>query len=232
MYYLSIKKEHKNYLSVIRHWDNLKAAVDEDCIWIKDFLPEQINAPEIHQIPFKSVYELKEVFLFPVGSLLPSRKLPSALIWRSILNVLPVELPAYNHNYFGVDQQLQMELEASDIEREAYGLCVASEDFKNYIETAPAFRLERLQWVMADDKIIVLGTPVLPVRGMTLWFTDDFLLPTGMKFNYQLLTPTLKYKLNPLGDHFVVFSQDGTFVIIPKNKFKPLTISSVRLTNS
>jgi hypothetical protein len=232
MYYLSINKEHKDYLSGIRHWDNLKATVNEDLIWIKDFLPEQINATEMHQISFKTIYELKENLLFPLGSLLPSGKLPSALVWRPIRNVLPVELPGFNHNYFGVQQDIAISLKPSVTEREAFGLCVSREVFENYMNTAPDFRLKPLQWTMVDDTIIILGTPQLPLQGETLWMTHDFLVPTGMDFKHPGLTGIVQQKMNPQQENWILFHADSSYTVIPKNNVKQLSISSFRLTLS
>lgn len=232
MYYLSLPKEHKDYLAGIRHWDNLKATVHEELIWIKDFQPEQIHAAEILQIPFHSMYELKDNLLFPVGSVLPSGKLPSALLWRPIQNVLPVELPSFNFNYFGVQQVLDIRLKVSDVPREAFGLFVTREVFEKYMTTAPEFRLKPLQWTIMDEAVLILGMPLLPLQGETVWLSQGFLLPSGMDFNYPVLTRTLQQKLNPNQENWIVFHTDSTYSILPKNNLKQLSISSYRLTLS
>ncbi len=232
MYFLEIKKEHKDFLGSIRHWDNLKTAFETDIIWIKDFSLEQINAAEIQQIPYKKVYELKEHLLFEKNSLLPSKKLPSGLLWTPILRALPVSLPKFNHNYFGIDQKLQISIKPSEAIKEAYALLVDYNELKLYIETAPKFRLEPLQWVVFDKSALILGSPLLPIKGNTYWLDHDFLLPTGYHFEWFALTKTIQEKLNPSGENLILWNLDNSYSTIPKTTIKQLSISSFRLTFS
>lgn len=229
MYFLEIKKEHKDFLGVIRHWDNLKAAFETDTIWIKDFSSEQINSAEILQIPYKVVYELKENLLFERDKLLPSKKLPSGLLWSPVLRVLPVSLPKFNHNYFGIDQKLEICLKASEDIKEAFALLVDYAELKLYIESVPKYRLEPLNWLVIDEKILILGTPLLPVKGSTYWIDNNFLIPTGYNFEWYALTKTLQKKLNPLQENLILWNRDNSYSVIPKETIKPLSISSFRL---
>jgi len=232
MYFLEIKKEHKDFLGSIRHWDNLKTAFETDIIWIKDFSLEQINAAEIQQIPYKKVYELKEHLLFEKNSLLPSKKLPSGLLWTPILRALPFSLPKFNHNYFGIDQKLQISIKPSEAIKEAYALLVDYNELKLYIETAPKFRLEPLQWVVLDKSALILGNPLLPIKGNTYWLDHDFLFPTGYHFEWFALTKTIQEKLNPSGENLILWNLDNSYSTIPKTTIKQLSISSFRLTFS
>lgn len=232
MYFLEIKKEHKDFLGSIRHWENLKTAFETETIWIKDFSLEQINTAEIQQIPYKKVYELKENLLFEKDKLLPAKKLPSGLLWSPILRSLPVSLPKFNHNYFGIDQKLKIILKPSEDIKEAFAMQVKFEELKLYIESAPKYRLEPLNWVVIDKKILILGTPLLPVKGSTFWMHQDFLLPTGYDFEWFFLTRILQEKLNPSGENIILWNQDNSYSVIPKETIKPLSISSFRLTFS
>ena len=232
MYFLEIKKEHKDFLGSIRHWDNLKTAFETDVVWIKDFSAEQINAPEIQQIPYKKVYELKENLLFEYGNLLPSKKLPSGLLWTPILRALPVSLPKFNHNFFGVNHKIQLSIKASEEIKEAYALLVDYDELKLYIETAPGYRLEPLRWIVIDKKALIIGSPLLPIKGSTYWLNHNFLLPTGYHFEWSALAKTLQEKLNPSGENLILWNNDNSYSIIPKKNIKPLSISSFRLTFS
>ncbi|MEO8238995.1 MAG: hypothetical protein ABI793_01490 [Flavobacterium sp.] len=232
MYFLEIKKEHKDFLGVIRHWDNVKAAFETDTIWIKDFSSEQINSAEIQQIPYKIVYEWKENLLFEKDKLLPSKKLPSGLLWSPILHALPVSLPKFNHNYFGVDQKLEMALKPSENVKEAFAMLVNLEELKLYIESAPKYRLEPLNWIVIGKKILILGIPLLPIKGNTLWLHHDFLVPTGYDFEWFSLTRTFQEKLNPSKENLILWNQDNTYSVLPKETIKQLSISSFRLTFS
>ncbi|RKR11698.1 hypothetical protein C8C83_3441 [Flavobacterium sp. 90] len=232
MYFLEIKKEHKDFLGSIRHWDNLKTAFESDVVWVKDFLQEQINAPEIQQIPYKKVYELKENLLFEYGNLLPSKKLPSGLLWSPILRALPVSLPKFNHNFFGIDNELQITIKVSEEVKETYALLVNYEELKLYIETAPRYRLESLQWIVINKNALIIGNPLLPIKGKTYWLTHNFLLPTGYNFEWFALAKAFQEKLNPSGENLVLWNMDNSYSSIPKINIKPLSISSFRLTFS
>ncbi len=232
MYFLEIRKEHKDFLGSIRHWDNLKLAFETETIWIKDFSSDQINTPEIQQIPYKKVYELKENLLFEKDKLLPSKKLPSGLLWSPILRALPVSLPKFNHNYFGIDQKLKMILKPSENIKEAFAMLMNFDELKLYIESAPKYRLDLLNWVVIEKKILITGTPLLPIKGSTFWLDHNFLIPTGYDFDCFALTKSLQEKLNPSQENLILWNEDNSYSSIPTENVKPLTISSFRLTVS
>ncbi|SNR57509.1 hypothetical protein [Flavobacterium sp. ov086] len=232
MYFLEIKKENKDFLGSIRHWENLKIAFEANVVWVKDFLAEQINTPEIQQIPYKKVYELKENLLFEQGNLLPSKKLPSGLLWTPILRALPVSLPKFNHNFFGIDEKLEITIKTSQEIKEAYALLVNYDELKLYIETVPKYRLEPLQWVVLDNKALILGNPLLPIKGKTYWLDHDFLLPTGYNFEWFALTKKLQEELNLSKQNLILWNKDNSYSVIPKTTIKQLSISSFRLTFS
>lgn len=232
MYFLEINKEHKNFLGAIRHWENLKAAFETHTIWIKDFSAEQINSAEVLQIPYTKLYELKDNLLFEKGKLLPVKKLPSGLLWTPVLRALPVSLPKFNHNFFGIEKELKTTLKPSEDFKEAYALLVEYDELKTFIESAPKYRLAPLQWVIVDKKALVLGTPLLPLKGDTYWFDNNFLMPSGYNFEWHALTKTLQEKINPSAESIVLWNRDNTYSKIPIKNIKPLSISSFRLTFS
>lgn len=232
MYFLEINKEHRDFLGAIRHWENLKLAFETDIIWIKDISLDQINTVDIQKIPYKKVFELKENLLFEKDKLLPSKKLPSGLLWSPILRGLPVSLPKFNHNYFGIDQKLQMVLKPSEDIKETFAMLVSFDQLKWYIESAPKYRLELLNWVVMEKKILITGTPLLPIKGCTFWFSHHFLIPTGYDFDCFALTKKLQEKLNPLQENILLWNEDNSYSEIPIKNIKPLSISSFRLTFS
>ncbi|MFB9076599.1 hypothetical protein ACFFLS_25310 [Flavobacterium procerum] len=232
MYLLEINKEHKSLLGVIRHWENLKTAFDADSIWIKDFSFEQINSDAVLQIPYVHMYELKENLLFEKGKLLPSKKLPSGLLWTPIVRALPVSLPGFNHNFFGINHEIEISLIPSEEIKDAFALLVNYNDLKAYIETAPRFRLEPLQWVIIDDKILIIGNPQLPIKGSVYWFNNYFLIPVGYDFEWFSLIKKLQDKLNPSAEKMILWNKDGTYTAISSENIKPLSLSSFRLTFS
>jgi hypothetical protein len=232
MYFLEINKEHKDFLGAIRHWENLKIAFETNTIWIKEFTDDQIDSTELLQIPYIKIYELKENLLFEKGKQLPTKKLPSGLLWSPVLRGLPISLPNFNHNFFGISDTLQIALKRSEDVKEAYALLVEYQELKSYIEFAPKFRLEPLQWVVINNKALIIGKPLLPLKGNTFWSKNDFLIPTGYDFEWPVLAQTLKDKLNPFDKNIILWNKDNSYSSIPKQNVKPLSISSFRLTFS
>ncbi len=232
MFLLEIEIQHKDFLGSIRHWDNLKVGFDEQSIWIKDFTDQQLYLSELQQIPFKEIYEVKDNLLFIKGSLLPTKKMPSGLLWSPILRALPVGLPSLNHNYFGIDEQVKISVLPSEQEKEAHALLTDYATAKQYIESAPSVRLSPLQWTIINHNILFIGQPLLPVKGKTYWKNNDFLLPSGYDFEFPILSETIQQKMNPSQNSFILWEADSSYIIISKHDMQPLSISSFRLTFS
>lgn len=230
MYLLEIDKNHKELLASIRHWENVKIAFSETTIWLKDFTLEQINASDLQQIPHLIFYEVKENLLFLRGSVLPSKKAPSALLWSPIKRALPVELPSLNHNFFGIQEKVAVQIIKSEIEREAFALLTSIATAKEYIENAPEIRLKPLHWTVLEDKILFIGTPLLPIKGTTFWKNTEAFLPTGFDFELPILSDVIANRINANRENLALWESDSSCVLIPKNSVKPLSISSFRNT--
>jgi len=230
MYLLEIGKEHKPFLATIRHWSNIKIAFGERAIWLKEFTEEQMKSANLLQIPHLTIYLVKDNLLFLKGSLLPTKKVPSALLWAPIQKAIPIELPDMNHNYFGIQEKIAINLTASETEREAYGLLTNFASAKHYIESAPEVRLQSLGWVFLKDSVLFLGTPLLPLQGTTFWKRNQLLLPTGFDLEFPILSNVITKSVDPNSEHWIVWSEDNSYVLVPKESFNQLSISSLRLT--
>ena len=232
MYFAELHKSHLDYLAPIRHWNNLKLAFHEENIFIKDFSNEQITDVVLLQIPHLVIYELKDQLLFRSDKLVPSKKMPTALLWTPILNALTLDAPKYNMNYFGIEEKITFKLGQSEEVQEPYGLLVKLERIKSYIETLSQIRLQALKWVIINDSVLFLGNPILPIKGKTFWKKDNALLPTGFDMEFPILFSIVQEKLNPKQDCLIMYQDNNTYLSIPFSDFKPLSISSFRLTLS
>lgn len=227
-YYLSLPVTHKNHLGAIRHWDNLKVGFEGDTVWVKDFSPFQFDSLEVKTLPHKTLYYSNGHRLFLHGSLLPDQALPNVL-WSPIERGLPASLPAFNHNFFGLNEKAAARLVSTDDEKEAFALKVNLATLRAYIESAPAIRLEPLRWVMIDEtEAFVLGGPLLPLQGEAFWNEDDFLFPAGHALELPLLSDALKQILNPDEEDWIIWKEDGHYWKLPKEALQPLSIASVR----
>src|SRR5688572_20218731 len=194
-YFISIEKEHLDFLGEIRHWQNIKIGFEEALVWLKDLTHSQVDAIEVKCIPFKQLYYSKGAKLFRQGSLLPERNIPP-LLWTAIDRGLPVKLPSFNHNYFGITEKIAIKIIASSEEAEAYALLTSMQSLGSYLETASAIRLKNLQWSIINDQAMIFGVPLLPVNGTVYWRNAHFLFPAGYNLELHTLLPVLNNMLN------------------------------------
>jgi len=230
MQLFEIDKSHKEVLGSIRHWENVKIAFTDTAIWLKDFTLEQSNSADLQQLPHLVSYEVKDNLLFLRGSLLPTKKVPSALLWSPIMRALPVELPGLNHNFFGINEKVAVQIVKSEIEKEAFALLTSIATAKEYIETAPEVRLKNLEWIVLEDKVLLFGTPLLPIKGVAFWKNKNAFLPTGFDYELPILSAIIDKKINSDGQNYVLWQSDSSCVLISKNSVKPLSIGSFRKT--
>lgn len=228
MYLLSIAAEHKNSLASIRHWDNLKLASKDNVLWLKGFTTEQINSVAIKQMPHKKIYEEKEQLLFRLNGVVPISKLPLSLLWSPIDIALPLDSLKYNHNFFGIQEKMELKLVPCAIPQKTQALLVEFEDLKSYIEKAPALRLRNLLWSRINQQILIFGEPTLPIKGQSFWLNHKIYMPSGLNFEFQSLSKFLSN--SQLADNVLVYMNEVEYVIVSKSKIKPLTIGSFRLT--
>lgn len=230
IYFLWIDEHYKNDLAHIRHWNNLKVAFDDNGIWLKDFDYVQINSVEVKSIPFKHIFYAKNGKLFPLNSLLPNRNIPS-LLWTPISRALPVVLPSFNHNYFGITETVTLSLVPSNEEIEAKILITTMADLDKYIQNAPSIRLKNLFWaVLNTDQAFILGQPMLPILGEAYWQKEDFVIPVGYNFDNPILTKVLNNNINPQKEALIIWDSSNCYFLINKCDLRPLSLSSFRLT--
>ena len=230
-YFLLINNVHKADLGTIRVWNNLKVAFDETQIWVKGFTSNQINSVEVKSIPYKTIFYLKEAKLYLQKSLLPDRNVPVSLLWTSIDRALPIHFPPLNHNYFGLEEKISITLVASDTEEDATGMITSLNVLQQYIETAPAIRLQPIRWTIFNkDKVLLIGSPILPITGDTYWNKEEMFIPVGLNFELSILIYKLNQAVNPKKDSLILWNDDTTYRIINKKELQPLSLSSFRNT--
>lgn len=228
-YLLEIPKVHLHYLGQIRHWSHLKMAPGEGVYWVKGLTEKEVESAEVRGIPFIQLYYQRDQLLFPNGGITPVRKAPQGLLWTPIERGLPVTLPAFNHNYFGLQQQTAARILPGGEEQPGYAMLVPANVLQTYIETAPAVRLQALQWVLINREALVLGTPLLPLQGRVFWKQQQFLLPAGYRFEWPVMAEVIHDKLNSAGN-WMLWQEDNTVVTMTPEQLRELSISSFRLT--
>ncbi|MFC6269367.1 hypothetical protein [Frigoriflavimonas asaccharolytica] len=229
-YFAVLPREKLKILGNIRHWENVQVSSDGEEIWLKNFSQDQAFSPILKIIPDVKIYELREGLLFEIGKSVPSRKLSSGLLWNSLQMSINIELPAKNLLQNNVAESFTIKIIPSEIEKESNVLIISLEDLDTHISSIPEFRQAKLHWVIADEKVILLGAPMISLPGKTYWQNGNHFLPSGYDFQFSILSQEINYKLNSENQFYIFWKKDGRYFLIEKQKFMPLSISSFRKT--
>lgn len=229
-FWAEIPKHSEDFLGSIRDWKNVQIALENDVIWLKGFTNEQAVSSEIRQLPDFILYELREGLLFRKNELVPTKKVRTGLLWNSIDKALKLTFPILNNNFFGINEKVEIKLKPSEEEQAATALLCSISEIKNLIIATLKFKLEKLDWVIINDKALFLGNPLLSFPGKTYWTKDGHLLPTGFDFEFKNLSALLQQKYNASQEQWILWNEDGSFLHLNKDDFRKLSVSSFRLT--
>ncbi len=229
-FWAELPKADEDFLGAIRDWKNVQIAMDEEVIWLKGFTDEQAASSEIQQLPNFILYELRDGLLFRKDALVPSKKMRTALLWTPIDKALKLTFPISNNNFFGIEEKVDVKLKSIEEEQPAMALLCSISEIKEVIITTPKFKLEKLDWIVINDKALFMGTPLLGFPGKTFWLKDDHLLPTGFDFEFKNLSSLLQRKYNECNEDWLLWSENGSVLPIKKEDFRKLSVSSFRLT--
>ncbi|WP_415325684.1 hypothetical protein [Chryseobacterium sp. MMS23-Vi53] len=229
-FWAELPRVDEDFLGSIRDWKNVQIALEEDTIWLKGFTDEQAVSSEILQLPNFVLYELKDGLLFRKDALVPSKKVRTALLWTPIDKALRLTFPSSNQNFFGIDEKVEIKLKPSEEEQPTAALLSSIHDIKEAIIALPKFKLEKLDWIVINNKALFLGTPLLSFPGKTFWMKDNHLLPTGFDFEFKNLSSLLQRKYNASLDKWLLWNENGSVLHLDKNDFRKLSVSSFRLT--
>lgn len=230
IFWAELPKADEDFLGAIRDWKNVQIAIDEEIIWLKGFTDEQAASSEIQQLPNFILYELRDGLLFKKDALVPSKKMRTALLWTPIDKALKLTFPISNNNFFGIDEKIEVKLKPSEEEQPAMALLCSISEIKDVIIATPKFKLEKLDWIVINDKALFMGTPLLGFPGKTFWLKDNHLLPTGFDFEFKNLSSLLQRKYNECNEDWLLWSETGSILNIKKEDLRKLSVSSFRLT--
>lgn len=229
-FWAELPKADEDFLGAIRDWNNVQIASDDEVIWLKGFTDEQAVSPEIQQLPNFILYELRDGLLFKKNTLVPSKKLRTALLWTPIDKALRLTFPLSNNNFFGIDEKVEVRLKPSEEEQMAIALLCSIAYIKDFITALPKFKLEKIDWIVINDQALFMGNPLLSFPGKTFWTKDGHLLPSGFDFEFKNLSSLLQRKYNATHEQWLLWNEDGSVLHLNKEDFRKLSVSSFRLT--
>lgn len=229
-FWAEIPKIDEDFLGSIRDWKNVQIASEDDIIWLKGFTDEQAVSSEIQQLPNFILYHLREGLLFRKDALVPTKKVRTALLWTPIDKALKLTFPISNNNFFGINEKIEVTLKPSEEEQPAFALLSSISKIREFVIALPKFKLEKLNWIVINDKALFIGSPLLSFPGKTFWMKDGHLLPSGFDFKFKNLSTLLQKKYNENQNQWLLWSEDGTYLNINKSDLRKLSVSSFRLT--
>lgn len=229
-FWAELPRIDEDFLGSIRDWKNVQISLEDEIIWLKGFTDEQAVSSEIQQLPNFILYELREGLLFRKDALVPTRKVRTALLWAPIDKALKLTFPPTNHNFFGIDEKIEIRLKPSEDEQPATALLSSIIEIKDKIIELPKFKLEKIDWLVINDKALFLGNPLLSFPGKTFWTKDHHLLPTGFDFEFKNWSSLLQRKYNASQDQWLLWNENGNVLHLNKDDFRKLSVSSFRLT--
>jgi hypothetical protein len=218
---------NKQALGEVRCVPHLQAAETAEYIYLRGKIITDIA---IQQLPAQKRYHLDEKgLLFPVNRLTPVGKLPE-LDWQSLTNFLPVEMPVAAMPGKLPEKEI-ISLVPTEEVHEGYALLTSLADWKAWAETAPAIRLERLQFaVSAQNEVLITGQPLPALPGREYWMQHHVFIPAGYAFEYTVLPEIIATELNADKDSWIVFDTTGGWQPVPLNAFVPASRSAIRMT--
>lgn len=226
-YWLSIPSQHQKAVYTLRIWSHLKLAVDENLIWIRGFTQKEIDSQSVLRIPMIERYFLKGSHLVAFGNSLPAMVEPS-LLWSPIQRGLKIQLPKENFNFFGVKQTFKITIVPSQESKITDAALVDLTILEKYLETAPKVRLKNLEWtIIENNKALILGGPLLPIKGKDLYQMSCFLIPSGWKLEYEKFSKVFKQALGESEEYWYLINENSKISKLRKSDFNSLSKGSL-----
>lgn len=227
---LTISSTDKELLGHVRCVPGLLAADDQNIIWLRGISSSQMTGSAIRSLPSLQTFGLDQKGnLFPPQKQTPVRTLPQ-LDWQSIETFIPLEIPT-SAIPARISEQFQVEIVASEDEKEAQALMTPAIEWLRFAESSPVVRLEQLRFALASNQeVLILGHPLPPIPGRSYWQKGSLLLPGGFDFRYAILAGPIQQKMTPDGKDFILFDISGKWSRIPSDAFIPASRSAVRMS--
>lgn len=227
-YWVSVALSHRATLYDLRRWAHLKIANDDDgFIWIRGFTSTEIESVRVLSIPSAKKYYLKNTRLYLLGHRLPYAVEPT-LLWTDIQRGLSLSLPSQNFNYFGIDQSHSISIIPSDTVLKINVTLIDLEALYVFVKSAAKIRMSNLFWTIVDNThAMVVGNPLLPIKGEDYYKFGCFIIPGGWKLKYEIMLPTYEKSLLDSSTSWYLINERNEMKKIRKSEFTELNKGSV-----
>ena len=210
--------------------EGLRAAEEENCIWIRGINALLEMDKELLRLPATNTFIIdEENNLFLPGGLTPVAIL-QPMEWTSLTDFIVVEAPTAALPG-KTNDRINIKIIPSAIERKGTALLTTLDVWKQYAETASETRLFATRFAVSEkNKVLIMGDPLPSLPGIEYWQTGDVLLPAGFDFEVALMEEFVNKKLNENKSAVILFDRNGSWEKIDKSFFVMSKRSAIRLT--
>lgn len=218
-------------LAHLRLIADLRILVQQDIIWLRGDSNSAPLAYQIRSIPNAEWFSIRDDGLITRrDETVPCDRFPDGE-WVPIREWFDVELPQAGFAVATYDK-VQLKLTRSTTPQTANVLRTRWEHWYEYAITAPQIRLNRLAFAVSDsNEVLIRGTPLPPIPGQGCVETNRIIIPGGWRFSPDAGAEVIGRLLGGDEQTLVVFSEDGSFELVPQSAFVQATRSSVRASN-
>ncbi|NJC27103.1 hypothetical protein [Neolewinella antarctica] len=225
-YWVAAPARYVQSLYALRKWPGLKMATADGLIWLRGFSREGVESVNVVSIPLLKRYYLLETRLYPLGKSLPALVEPS-LLWTDPQRGLKITLPEENFNYFGVARAHRLSLVPSEIQRAVTATVVSLPTLGEYLYDAPRVRLAPLRWtVLEGERALLIGTPLLPIRGQDYYIRACFLIPAGWALRFASMANSYQEALGDGHEYWYILNEKGERYKLRRSDFNHLSKGS------
>jgi len=220
----------KESLGILRDEPCLLVAANDEWIWLLDKEATLAKDMRILSLPVVHSWRADEADrLFAPDQATPSAVLPP-LQWVSLQQFIVPSAPVSAMPGEWPDP-IRVTLVPAEMNRAAAALMTRLSLFQQYAGAAPAFRLEATRFAVNEkDDVFIKGSLLPPLPGTEYWRTGNLFLPAGWQFANDVLETVVEKKLLQQASDLLVFSADGSWQVIPDNKFVTGSRSAIRLS--
>lgn len=216
---------------------SVQAAIEHDTLWIrysasneKVVRVEALLPGQRWKACLESMADNGDL-LAPLGKQVATERLPADLNWSPLEDLIQWRLPtAALSGHVSDDDQMSLRLVRSSVESKPAGAMVEFQTLQKWLETAPAIRLQSLEYcVDAQAKVcLVLGEPLPPIPCRYLWDAGDVFVPAGMCWAPAVDAVHVReaFGVGP-GEMLAWFATDD-WSVISRDNLMPLRRSSFR----
>ena len=220
--------------AVVREIPGLEVAFSKKAVWLRDQSGEDSSGQRLRALRHEAVYQTGEGgWLIPLGSRLPTARLPEELRWQSLKGWLEVRFPtAALPGVLEEADRVPLELQR-DVARsvEPNLLLAQLSELEAYVARAAAVRLKALSFAASGDgEVLVRGGPLPSIPGVYFRLEEGLAVPLGYRLSLPVGGEVVCRALGLNDGEFAVMCEDQSIARVRDHDFLELTRSSVRHT--